>query len=67
MDHVKTSLTALKNDSILEAFQNFDQNLQQEARFLSNYMVMYEILLHFVRANREGDWQLHLTSLLAMI
>ena len=67
MDHVKTSLTALKNDGILEAFQNFDQNLQQEARFLRKYMVMYEILLHFVRANREGDWQLHLTSLHAMI
>ena len=28
---------------------------------------MYEILLYFVRANLEGDWQLHLTSLKTMI
>ena len=62
MDHVKAFVTALKNDGILEAFQTFDQNLQQEVRFLRNYMIMYEILLHFVRANREGDWQLHLTK-----
>ena len=67
MDHVKASVTALKSDGIFEAFQNFDQNLQQEARFLRSYMVMYKILLHFVRANREGDWQLHLTSLNAVI
>ena len=42
MDHVKVSVTALKNDGILEAFQNFYQNLQQKTRFLRNYMVMYE-------------------------
>ena len=30
-------------------------------------MVRYEILLQFVRANCEGVWQLHLTSLNAMI
>ena len=67
MDHVEASVTALKKDGILETFENFDQNLQQEARFLRNYMVMYEILLHLVRANHEGDWQLHLTSLNTMI
>ena len=54
MDHVDASVTALKKDGILETFENFDQNLQQEARFLRNYMVMYmvmyEILLHLVRA-----------------
>ena len=67
MDHVKALVTALKNNGILEAFQNLDQNLQKEARFLRNYMVMYKILLHFVCANREGDCQLRLTSLNAMM
>ena len=56
MDHVKASVTALKSDGILGAFQNFDQNLEQEARFLRNYILMYKILLHFVCANCKGDW-----------
>jgi hypothetical protein len=55
MDRFEASVTALKNDGILEAFQKFDQSLQQQAQFLRNYMIMYEILLQFVRENREGN------------
>ena len=40
MNHVEASVTALKNGCILEAFQNFDQKLKQEAQFLRDSMFM---------------------------
>ena len=67
MDDVEASLAALNNNRVIEAFQNFDHNLQQQAKVPHNYMVMYKIFLNFVCANREENWQLHLTALKAMI
>ena len=48
---------------IFEFLERFDGQLHHQPRFLRNCMQKYEILLLFVRATRQGIWNLHLTSL----
>ena len=60
-------LADLRNKGLFDVFSNFDNTLKGTSLFLRNYMLMYEVLLDFVRANHEENWNLHLTSLDAMI
>ena len=48
---------------IFEVQKCFDAGLKNNAKFLRNYMKMVEILLRFIRATRQGLWDLHLTTL----
>ena len=45
---------------------NFDESLKNQARFLRNYMKVFEHLVLFLRATRQQIWTLHLTSLHAL-
>ena len=41
----------------------FDEQLTNQAKFLRNYMSLFETLLFFIRASRQQNWELHLVSL----
>ena len=48
----------------VEKFQAaLDQEFGEMARFLLNYTKQVESLLHFIRASRQGDWELYLAAL----
>ena len=56
---------------IIEVFEVYREFLRGGNGNLSSlrvsYLDMVEILLGLIRASREGDWMLHLASILAMI
>ena len=56
-----------KANVFLKMFSTFGESLDQQALYLRSYMVMYEVLLLFVRASRDEDWELHLPALDKMI
>ena len=43
------------------------EQLAHQSKFFRNYMTMFEVLLHFIRASRFQFWELHLESLHAII
>ena len=51
----------------LKKIKQFDEGLNYQAKFLRNYMKMFEVLLLFIRASLEENWELHLASLELMI
>ena len=51
----------------LKKIKQFDEGLNCQAKFLRNYMKMFEVLLLFIRASLEENWELHLESLELMI
>ena len=60
----------MNNDSCIEildlfvAYQDIlPQNSDQLAQFWMTYIDMVEVLLGLLRADREGDWNLHLTCI----
>ena len=61
------SLSKMQDDGLLKKIKQFDEDLNYQAKFLRNYMKMFEVLLLFIRASREENWELHLTSLELMI
>ena len=50
-------------EKIFQSFQQFEDRLNNQLKFLNNYMKMYEVLLLFTRATHQGNWNLHLSSL----
>ena len=58
------SLSKIQGKGLLK---KFDEGLNYQAKFLRNYMKMFEVLLLFIRASREENWELHLASLELMI
>lgn len=48
---------------INEKLENFTNSLDNQGLFLYNFMIMFESLLLFIRASRQGFWHLHLESL----
>ena len=61
------SLPKMQDDGLLKKIKKFDEGLNYQARFLRNYMKVFEVLLLFIRASREETWELHLASLELMI
>ena len=57
----------LGNTESQQKQEEFDNSLTKQAKFLRNFMRMFESLLLFVRATRQKDWQLHLTSLNGLV
>ena len=55
------------NIEFQEKQEEFDNSLSKQAKFLRNFMKMFESLLLFVRATRQKDWELHLTSLNGLV
>ena len=49
--------------TLFDSLKEFDRRLTGQAKFLRNFMDLIEIMLLFVRATRQGLWELHLASL----
>ena len=60
-------IDTLGNIEFQEKQEEFDNSLSKQAKFLRNFMKMFESLLLFVRATRQKDWELHLTSLKGLV
>ena len=57
----------LSDESFFELLHKFKEEMKGQPKFYLNFMKMYEILLLFTRATRQGLWDLHLASLELMI
>ena len=57
------SLSKMQDERLIKEIKRFDEGLNYEAKFLRNYMKMFEVLLLFIRASREENWELHLAFL----
>ena len=65
---------ALQDESylkVMQMFTDYKDNLSTNkgplAAFWMTYIDMVELLLDLIRADREGDWQLHLASIQGVI
>lgn len=62
----KKLLTALEAEGLKEKLEEFDKDMESQSplfKFARDYMKFVVCILMFVRATREGDWNLHLESL----
>ena len=57
----------MQDDGLLKKIKQFDEGLNYQAKFLRNYMKMFEVLLLFIQASCEDNWELHRASLELMI
>ena len=71
MDGVEAAYSKLisLNDNTMSMHEEFEEhNLQRpQLQFWMNYMEMVSILFYFIRAEREGNWELHLVSFARML
>jgi len=60
---------AMKDEDICHLLKEFDikYNENPNFKFWSTYMEMVEVLLDFIRAQREGNWALQLEAFAAML
>ena len=56
----------LNTSNVLKLFTEFDLDLPLTSEYWRQYMSMVSILLEFVIAEREGNWDLHLSAFEAM-
>ena len=61
------SLSKMQDERLIKEIKRFDEGLNYEAKFLRNYMKMFEVLLLFIQASCEDNWELHRASLELMI
>ena len=60
--------SGLKQKQIIGLFEDFDKEIQNPTFvYWRQYMSLVQILLRFIRAEREGNWDLHLSSFAAML
>ena len=57
----------VREEKIFRSFQQCKDRLNNQPRFLNNYVKMDEVLLLFTRPTCQGNWNLHLSSLQLMI
>ena len=53
----------MKNLNPYEFLDEFDSKVTGQGKMLRNFMDLVEIMLLFIKATRQGIWDLHLTSL----
>ena len=58
---------AMKTSNVLPLMQEFQASRSPTVKYWQQYLDMVSILLHFIRAEREGDWQLHLSAFASML
>ena len=56
-------LQMVQSSGFIDAQQRCEKELYGQAKFLHNFMRMFESLLLFIRATRTCNWELHLASL----
>ena len=65
----KDLVTAMETDDLQERLLRFDEVMESQCplfKFARDYMKFVMCILMFIRASREGDWNLHLESLKAL-
>ena len=65
----KDLITAMETDNLQERLLRFDEVMASQCplfKFARDYMKFVMCILMFIRASREGDWNLHLESLKAL-
>ena len=69
VEKVSALVELLDETAILELMTEYDKNQQDTPNFVlwRTYMKMVETLLNFIRANREGNWNLHIQSFSDML
>ena len=62
-------MEVLDEENIIKMTEEFDKEFAGIPNFVlwRTYMKMVETMLEFIRANRDGDWHLHLNSFAAML
>ena len=60
---------ALEDEALQDQVKRFDQQFSSNPNYTywTNYLKMVEVLLDFIRANRDGNWELHLDAFTAML
>ena len=53
----------LNEIQLFKALHEFDEKLSNQAKFLRNFMNLIQIMMLFIRASRQGLWELHLSAL----
>ena len=61
--HRNQIMAFLETSGATKLLSDFHKTFKNQPLFLHNYMKMFEVLLLFIRANRQGLWKLHLSSL----
>ena len=56
-------LDMIESTDLLSLLEEFENIMQNQAKFLCNYIKMVKLLMLFVRATQESNWVLHLSSL----
>ena len=61
--------TAVQDRGLTDLLEEFDREMSTEKNFAywMSYLRMVEILLSFIRAQRTGDWLLHVQAFSAML
>ena len=67
-----TSIRQLSEDftKVTEAFERYKATRRTVSKmfaFWEEYLAMVNILVHFIKAERTADWDLHLTTVAAML
>lgn len=62
LNHEKL-LEAIESVDLINMQEEFDNSLTHQSKFYRNYMLLFELLLLFIRASREQSWNLHLNTL----
>ena len=65
----KDLVTAMETDDLQERLLRFDEVMESQCplfKFARDYTKFVMCILMFIRASREGDWNLHLESLKAL-
>ena len=62
-------MEVLDEENIIKMTEEFDKEFAGIPNFVlwRTYMKMVETMFEFIRANRDGDWHLHLNSFAAML
>jgi len=66
-DALKDLDNTLRNPHILQLLDEFEKTLTTTSKYWFTYLKMVSILLQFVRAERTGSWELHVSSFAAML
>lgn len=66
-NNLKALEDAVQRSTITRLLDEFEQTLSPTSKFWVTYIKMVSILLWFLRAERTGNWNLHISSFAAML
>ena len=66
-EYFRNLLTDLNRNNVLTVLRDFDLDLPLNSTYCRQYMSMVSTLLQFIRAEREGKWDIHMSAFVAMV